>query len=284
MGSLFFVCLDGCLRLRYLLEVLPRECHIQTLGISLPLWYHIGGEFYFEKEGTAVNPSSLEQIRLPMVEIYETIEGEGQMAGFPTVFVRLFGCQLRCTWCDTPYSYAPAEPEEIVSIQDVLNRLESYSSRRLCLTGGEPLIHGDRVVELLRALAANPKWLDIHVETNGAVDVSSFINAVPEKHIRYVMDYKLPGSGEYDKMNDDFLHALREQDELKFVIADETDYLVACSLIRKVSIKAQVLFSPVFESMPAKSLAERILADKLDHVKLNIQMHKLIWPPAQRGV
>lgn len=226
----------------------------------------------------------LDQIRLPLVEVYETIEGEGRMAGYPTIFIRLFGCQMRCTWCDTPYSYAPAEPEEIVSIPELLEKLKPYRAQRICLTGGEPLIHGERFISLLNELVKDPRWQDIHIETNGAIDIRPFVEAVTDERVRYVMDYKLPGSGEFARMDDSVLRGLRQQDELKFVIADDQDYQCALGVIQRVPIAAQLLFSPVFESMTAAELAQRIVNDGLNQVKLNLQIHKIIWPPAQRRV
>lgn len=223
-------------------------------------------------------------IRLPLVEVYETVEGEGLMAGYPTVFVRLFGCQLRCTWCDTPYSYAPAQAEETVTISELVERVAQFGARRICLTGGEPLIHGESVIELMRAFVQNDRWLDIHVETNGAVDLQPFLDALSSDHLRYVMDYKLTGSGEREKMVDANLTLLRSIDELKFVIANEQDYQEALEIIRAHEPKAHILFSPVFGMMEPAELAGKMLADRLSHVRLNVQLHKLIWPPAQRGV
>jgi 7-carboxy-7-deazaguanine synthase len=231
-----------------------------------------------------VNGQQETTVQLPLVEVYETVEGEGLMAGYPTIFVRLFGCQLRCSWCDTPYSYAPAQAEETATIEELVERISRFASRRICLTGGEPLIHGDSVITLMNRLSQDEKWLDIHVETNGAVDLEPFLMGVPSQRVRYVMDYKLSGSGEREKMIDRNLTRLRSTDEIKFVIANDTDYEEALQVIRQHEIAAQILFSPVFGAMEPAELASRMLRDQLSHIRLNVQLHKLIWPPAQRGV
>ncbi|UUZ93917.1 radical SAM protein [Paenibacillus sp. P25] len=136
-----------------------------------------------------------DEIKLPMVEIFETVEGEGTRAGFPTVFVRLFGCNLRCTWCDTKYSYPPAEAEFVMTIGDIVREATKYRSTHLCLTGGEPLLYGDRSAALIEALLETGRYNDLHVETNGAIDLAPFISRIGSPAVRYIMDYKLPDSG-----------------------------------------------------------------------------------------
>lgn len=223
-------------------------------------------------------------IKLPMVEIFETVEGEGTRAGFPTVFVRLFGCNLRCTWCDTPYSYPPEEAESVLSIGEIVHAVQGYRSQNICLTGGEPLLYGDRSLALLEALAELPHIADLHVETNGAVDLKPFVTRVASPKVRYVMDYKLPGSGEEERMLKSNLALLRPQDELKFVVAHEEDYDAALRLLEDYPTQALPLFSPVWESMPPARLVELLLAKGPAGAKLNMQLHKIIWDPARRGV
>ncbi|WP_349408198.1 7-carboxy-7-deazaguanine synthase QueE [Pseudalkalibacillus sp. SCS-8] len=226
---------------------------------------------------------------LPMVEIFETVEGEGNMAGFPTVFVRVFHCNLRCTWCDTDYSYAPAKEEFKATIKEIIGTIESFSSRRVCFTGGEPLIHGKKSAALLEAMCELDHITDVHIETNGAIDLKPFEalrkenEAIAEK-ARFIMDYKLPDSGEMDRMIHSNFGLLKPQDEIKFVIGDDKDFEVATSVVKKHHQEGQVLFSPVWETMPPKKLVEKILAEPLPDVKLSLQMHKIIWDPNQRGV
>ncbi|MWC29331.1 7-carboxy-7-deazaguanine synthase QueE [Paenibacillus sp. MMS18-CY102] len=223
-------------------------------------------------------------IRLPMVEIFETVEGEGTRAGFPTVFVRLFGCNLRCVWCDTTYSYPPAKSAFTLSIQEIVEKVKAYKSKHICFTGGEPLLYGDRSALLLKALAEIEGIVDVHVETNGAIGLSPFLEAVPHNNVRYVMDYKLPDSGENDKMEVANFELLRPQDEIKFVIASDRDFDAAVKTLSDYPTQALPMFSPVWESMPPAKLVDRMLEAGLSGVKLNMQLHKIIWDPAKRGV
>ncbi|WP_127534065.1 7-carboxy-7-deazaguanine synthase QueE [Paenibacillus kobensis] len=222
--------------------------------------------------------------KLPMVEIFETVEGEGTRAGFPTVFVRLFGCNLRCTWCDTTYSYPPAKSEFTMSIRDIVKQVQTYKSKHICFTGGEPLLYGDKSALLLQSMAEIDGIEDVHVETNGAIGLAPFLETVQLPNVRYVMDYKLPDSGENDKMDVNNFALLRPQDEVKFVIATDRDFDAAVETLQQYPTKALPMFSPVWETMPPAKLVERMLAAGLSGVKLNMQMHKIIWDPAKRGV
>lgn len=226
----------------------------------------------------------MKSIRIPMVEIFETVEGEGTRAGFPTIFVRLFGCNLRCVWCDTTYSYPPEEAETVLTIEEIVRQVSSYRSTHLCLTGGEPLLYGDHSQALIHALAAIERLKDLHIETNGAIDLAPFLEAISSPKVRYIMDYKLPDSGETDRMIISNLVNLREQDELKFVIGSERDFMAAQGVLQTYEIKALPLFSPVWETMPPVKLVELMLEHGLSGVKLNMQLHKIIWDPKTRGV
>lgn len=226
---------------------------------------------------------------IPMVEIFETVEGEGTAAGFPTVFVRVFHCNLRCTWCDTTYSYAPAKPAFEATIAEIIERISQFKSRRICFTGGEPLIHREKSAALILAMAELSHIVDIHIETNGAIDIAPFAKLREEHDVvkqkaRFVIDYKLPASGEREKMIDENFKQLSECDEIKFVIANDEDFEVAKQVIEQFHKRGQVLFSPVWESMPPKKLVEQMLAESLVDVKLSLQMHKIIWDPNERGV
>ena len=112
--------------------------------------------------------------KLPMVELFETVEGEGRMAGYPTTFVRVFNCNLRCTWCDTPYSYAPEKAAFTASIEEIVEQTASYGHGVICLTGGEPLMHGLKSQALVYHLSQLPTVWDIHIETNGAINLMPF--------------------------------------------------------------------------------------------------------------
>ncbi|WP_135554252.1 7-carboxy-7-deazaguanine synthase QueE [Paenibacillus cymbidii] len=222
--------------------------------------------------------------RIPMVEIFETVEGEGTRAGFPTVFVRLFGCNLRCVWCDTTYSYPPAEAERTMSIAEIVQEVLRYKSRHVCLTGGEPLLYGERSRQLILALAGIDRIADIHIETNGAIDLAPFIGRIDSPKVRYIMDYKLPDSGESERMFIGNLALLRQQDELKFVIASRADFDEAKRILETYPTEALPMFSPVWSTMPPAELVALMLEHGLANVKLNMQLHKIIWDPAKRGV
>jgi 7-carboxy-7-deazaguanine synthase len=227
--------------------------------------------------------------KLPMVEIFETVEGEGLQAGYPTVFVRVFHCNLRCTWCDTTYSYAPAKPEFEATIDEIISTIRSFRSSRICFTGGEPLIHREKSAALLMAMADLAHIVDIHIETNGAINLVPFENlrnSHPElqRKMRFVMDYKLPASGEMDKMNLGNFKELKNQDEIKFVIGSEDDFEITKQVVGEHYRNGQICVSPVWESMPPRKLVELLLENPLPNAKLSLQLHKVIWHPDERGV
>jgi 7-carboxy-7-deazaguanine synthase len=226
---------------------------------------------------------------IPMVEIFETVEGEGMKAGYPTVFVRVFHCNLRCTWCDTPYSYAPAKPEYTALIKNIIKKVRTFPSQHICLTGGEPLIHKEKSAGLIHQLSQIDYLDDIHIETNGAIDLQPFAKARQQhptwtNKVRFIMDFKLPNSGEMDRMIVENFNELNHTDEIKFVIGSDEDFDVAVSVIQKHHKKGVILMSPVWETMPPRKLVEKVLEKKLSQVKVNMQLHKIIWDPSQRGV
>ncbi|NGQ96847.1 radical SAM protein [Brevibacillus sp. SYP-B805] len=228
-------------------------------------------------------------MKLPMVELFQTIEGEGTRAGFPTTFVRVYNCNLRCAWCDTTYSYAPHPAEFYATVEEIAERVASFGNPYVCLTGGEPLMHGEKSLALVEALASIPCVTDVHIETNGAVPLEPFA-ALRDSHpeaaakVRFIMDWKLPSSREMDRMLPGNLALLDERDECKFVIGDEHDFEVACQVLDTYRPRALPLFSPVWETMPPARLAELLLASGRKQVKLNLQIHKVIWHPDARGV
>jgi 7-carboxy-7-deazaguanine synthase len=226
----------------------------------------------------------MQEIKIPMVEIFETVEGEGTRAGFPTIFVRLFGCNLRCSWCDTKYSYPPEQAGDVMTISEIILEVQKFSSRYICLTGGEPLLYGSHSLALIQALLEIESLEDIHIETNGAIELGYYMERIDSPKVRYIMDFKLPDSGEMERMLYSNFGLLRAQDELKFVIASEADFTTAVKVLQQNPTAALPLFSPVWETMPPAKLVELMLEHKLSHVKLNLQLHKIIWDPAKRGV
>ncbi|WP_134701503.1 radical SAM protein [Ammoniphilus sp. YIM 78166] len=232
----------------------------------------------------------MEQTRkLPMVEIFETVEGEGLKAGFLTTFVRLYNCNLRCVWCDTQYSYAPHPPEFYATIEDIVEQTAQYGNPHVCLTGGEPLMHGEKSLALVRALADVKDIQDIHIETNGAIDLSPFqeerkANTSVKEKVRFVLDYKLASSGESEQMILSNFDLLEPQDEIKFVVGDEAEFQEASQVIEARYKQGQILFSPVWEKLAPADLVKMLLLSPYKGAKLSLQTHKYIWHPDTKGV
>lgn len=204
---------------------------------------------------------------LRITEIFHSLQGESRTVGWPTVFVRLTGCPLRCSYCDTAYAFTGGERW---TLADILAEVSRYGVRHVCVTGGEPLAQ-PACLELLDALVA--AGYEVSLETSGALDVSG-VNPQVVK----VLDLKAPGSGEEARnlyANLDFLDA---KDQVKFVIADEADYAWAKQKLAEYRLaeRCEVLFSPVAGRQNPTVLAENILRDRLP-VRFQIQLHKLLW-------
>jgi 7-carboxy-7-deazaguanine synthase len=205
---------------------------------------------------------------LRITEIFHSLQGESNTAGYPTVFVRLTGCPLRCQYCDTAYAFNGGV---IYELDQVLKEVESYSASHVTVTGGEPLAQ-QACLPLLSALC--DKGYIVSLETSGALDISEV-----DPRVIKVMDLKTPGSAEMHKNMEANIDALTSQDQIKFVICDREDYEWAKNKLGEFSLSekvADVLFSPSNEQLPAKELAEWILADRLK-VRFQIQLHKHLW-------
>jgi 7-carboxy-7-deazaguanine synthase len=195
------------------------------------------------------------------------LQGEASRAGLPTVFVRLTGCPLRCTWCDTTYSFTGGEP---ATVESVLAAVAKYPARQVCVTGGEPLAQKE-CLPLVTALC--DAGYDVSLETSGAVDIAGI-----DPRVSVVMDLKAPGSGEERKNRWSNLALLRPGDEIKLVLAGESDYAWARAVLeeKRLASICQVLFSPVAGSLDPAQLADWILRDRLP-VRLQVQLHKILW-------
>jgi 7-carboxy-7-deazaguanine synthase len=212
---------------------------------------------------------------LTINEIFHSIQGESTHAGRPCVFVRLTACDLRCSWCDTPYAFTEGRK---MSLDDVVARVEAYDCPLVEVTGGEPLLQQDVYPLMDRLLAAGHT---VMIETGGHIS----IERVPAAVIR-VVDVKCPGSGEAEKNDWANLDRLNPHDEVKFVIKDRVDYEFARDVLAGHALAdrcAAVLFSPVHGVLEPKTLAEWMLADRLP-ARLQLQAHKYIWSPDARGV
>ena len=223
-----------------------------------------------------------------ITEIFKSIQGEGTRAGLPCVFVRLTGCNLRCTWCDTAYAFYGGTKQSVDEVIEKVRALSGGDTGRINLleiTGGEPLLQPDAPALAERLLAAGYK---VMIETSG----ERFIGVLPREVIK-IVDVKCPDSGEADTFDMKNLEALGPNDEIKFVISTRRDYDFAREFTTRHELSKrvhEVLFSPVFPDpaggwpgLEARELAEWILADGLP-VRLGLQLHKFIWDPSMKGV
>lgn len=210
---------------------------------------------------------------LKVNEIFHSIQGESTHAGRPCVFVRLTGCNLRCAWCDTDYAFFEGRP---MSIDAVVDEVRRFGCALVEITGGEPLLQSD-AVPLMRALL--DAGFEVLVETGGQLAIESVPDGVGR-----IVDVKCPGSGESERNRWDNLDRLRPGDEVKFVIADADDYAWASDVVRKrLDGRVPVLFSPVTGRLAPGDLARWMLRDRLP-VRLQLQVHKILWPDVVRGV
>lgn len=219
-----------------------------------------------------------------VIEKFLSIDGEGPTQGELSTFIRFQGCNLRCKWCDTKYSYDTSESFEVLSGEEIYNYIKSNETYNVTLTGGEPLIQPN--IEELLMLLSKDKKLKINIETNGAIAIKPFKSLIPSENIRYIIDFKLPDSGMTEFMNIDNFKFLSKRDVYKFVIASMNDLRYAENIIKKYELisKCQVYFSPVFGSINLQDIVEFMKSNKLNGVRLQVQMHKIIWGMDERGV
>jgi len=205
--------------------------------------------------------------RLRITEIFHSLQGESRSVGWPTVFIRLTGCPLRCVWCDTEYSFHGGEWREI---DEILADVAKFDVGHVCVTGGEPLAQ-KRCLALLQRLC--DAGYEVSLETSGALDVSE----VDSRVVR-VIDLKPPGSGEVARNLWSNIDALVPSDQIKFVLADRADYDWARDVMRTHALAArcEVLFSPVHAKLAPRELADWMLADGV-RARLQVQLHKLLW-------
>lgn len=212
---------------------------------------------------------------LVISEIYQSVQGEAAFAGWPCTFVRLTGCPLRCRWCDTVYGFKGGET---LSFETIKDRVRDFGLPLVEFTGGEPLAQAGSI-ELMKELA--DEGFTVMVETGGSEPIE---NLDPRIHI--IMDLKCPGSGMENRNHYANLQWLKPSDEIKFVIADRQDYEWARNLVRMEGLdkRFKILFSTAFGLLMPQTLVGWMLEDKLAQVRLNLQQHKYIWKPTQKGV
>lgn len=212
---------------------------------------------------------------LTVNEIFHSIQGESTYAGRPCVFVRLTACDLRCSWCDTPYAFHEGKK---MDLEAVLDEVERFGCDTVEVTGGEPLLQGE-VYPLMQRLLDRGKT--VLIETGGHRSIAD----VPKGVVK-VMDVKCPGSGEAERMDWANFDRLERSDEVKFVIKDRVDYDYAKDVVSRYALAGRVAaihFSPVHGVLDPKTLSEWVLADRIP-VRVQLQVHKYIWSPDTRGV
>lgn len=226
---------------------------------------------------------------MKVIEIFDSIDGEGLRTGQTASFIRLAGCNLRCTYCDTLYAlFGEDEPCEYteMSVDEVFDAVNK-SFKRITLTGGEPLLH-DEAMELCERLAA--AGCEVNIETNGAVDIEAFLNKIKNKDkIFFTIDYKLPSSGMTDKMLWHNFEVLRPCDVVKLVVGSDEDAELMVKITEKLNNmykeKPHIYAGAVFGSFEPSRLVELILNEPvLKDVVFQLQVHKFVWKPEERGV
>jgi 7-carboxy-7-deazaguanine synthase len=204
---------------------------------------------------------------LKITEIFHSLQGEATQVGLPTVFVRLTGCPLRCQYCDTAYAFTGGQ---WMHFSEILERISEFDTPHVCVTGGEPLAQ-KRCAELLASLC--DEGYSVSLETSGAVDIG-----LADERVCRVMDIKTPGSGEDSKNLWSNVEKLTANDQVKFVICSREDFDWAAGKVRehRLDTRCEVLFSPSWGQVEARTLADWILAEKLP-VRFQVQLHKLLW-------
>jgi len=199
-------------------------------------------------------------------EIFYSIQGEGKWTGKPNIFIRTTGCNLRCTYCDTKYAYYKGKEQ---NIDELIEKIQKFPCKKVCITGGEPLLQKD-IIKVAEQFLKNK--YDILIETNGSITIRKISKI---KKIIISMDVKCPSSKMHNKMDLANIQLLSKNDQLKFVIQNKKDYEYAKKIIKKYKPVTNIFFQPVWKTDP-KNLSEWILKDGLS-VNLGLQIHKIIW-------
>lgn len=226
-----------------------------------------------------------------VIEIFKSIDGEGLRTGVPVVFVRLEGCNLRCSYCDTKYSYEDAEYSDM-TVHEIVTEVLSHGLDKVTLTGGEPLTHPG-VAKLVACMIDN--GLQVNIETNGSVEISQFHRVLHKlahldttDKIMYTVDYKCYSSlmtGRMDITNIEFLNTLKGNHVLKFVVGGHKDLEQCKAIIEQYSPTAKCYISPVFGAIEPSEIVDYVLShESMYNCVVQVQLHKIIWDPEVRGV
>ena len=217
-----------------------------------------------------------------VVEIFESINGEGARAGQLAVFVRFAFCNLNCSYCDTKWANEENAPYTLMTTDEIYNRIKETGIKNITLTGGEPLLR-EGIKDLLEKIASD-EFLSCEIETIGSIYLKQFCD-IPNRPY-FTMDYKLKSSGMEDKMLLSNFDVLDKNDVVKFVSSNREDLQKALYIIKKYDLtnKCRVYISPVFGSINPEEIVDFMKENKLNNVNMQLQMHKIIWDPDKRGV
>ncbi len=210
-------------------------------------------------------------------EIFYSIQGEGSRAGRPCIFIRMQGCELRCSWCDTPYALEIKETATLMEADEILEAISKYNCKLINLTGGEPLIHKNISILIERLIE---EGYEVTIETNGHADISIANQAVR------IMDMKCPDSGMSKFNNYKNIDYISGKDEIKFVVASKSDFDWAIEKIEEYKLEEKagdIFISPVFGKIDLVELAD-LVTKSGKNIRMQLQMHKFIWDPDKRGV
>jgi len=219
------------------------------------------------------------EYELQVVEIFDSIDGEGKRTGELATFIRLAGCNLRCSYCDTPYGLEFNQGNKM-KISEIISKCKEYGNKNITLTGGEPLARL-YVNDLIEELVLN--GFEVNIETNGSIPL---YNTPKLRNVFYTMDYKCPSSNVEDKMDKKNLTFLDENDVLKFVVGSEQDLDATKNIIQNYPLKCQIYISPVFGKIEPVDIVNYMKEYKITFAgaRVQVQLHKIIWNPDERGV
>lgn len=218
-------------------------------------------------------------LSMNVIEIFASIDGEGKRQGSLTTFLRLHDCNIRCSYCDTLYSYGPQSTFESMSIRAVADIIEQLGNHRITITGGEPLLQEQAVIELIDELTKRNPQYDFNIETNGTI-VPSF----QRDNVWFTYDYKMPSSLAEDSMNLDIFKIATAEDIIKFVVGSVQDLDRMDEVLKTYPTNGQIFVSPVWGNIEGAMIVDYMKAHNWQNVKLQLQIHKFIWDPGAKGV
>lgn len=227
-------------------------------------------------------------LKYKVIEKFFTIDGEGPTAGEIATFIRFAGCNLNCIWCDTDYSIAMDTVGIYMTEQEIYEFIKSNGAQNVTLTGGEPLIQKD--IEQLVTYLSKDLTLKIHIETNGSIQIDELKRKLKEdgstENVRFIIDYKLPSSGMEAFMDAEIFNQVDTKDVYKFVVGSHNDLIAAKEIINKYQLTQRCIvhISPTFGSVEPVKIVEYMKKYRMNGVRLQLQLHKIIWSPEMRGV